>query len=46
MVFEPEFAHLDMARLLKLCLLHDLGEPLHGDVPAGALEQNPNKSAN
>lgn len=45
MVFESEFARLDMARLLKLCVLHDLGEALHGDVPAVALEQNPNKSA-
>lgn len=25
---------IDLARLLKICLIHDLGEALHGDVPA------------
>lgn len=44
MVFESEFAHLDMAKLLKLCVLHDLGEALHGDVPAVVQHQNPHKS--
>jgi putative hydrolase of HD superfamily len=45
MVFESEFAGLDRARLLKLCVLHDLGEALHGDVPAVQQQQNPDKSA-
>lgn len=45
MVFADEFAGLDMARLLKLCVLHDLGEALHGDVPAVEQAQNPGKSA-
>jgi putative hydrolases of HD superfamily len=27
---------LDLARLLKMCVIHDLGEALHGDVPAPA----------
>jgi putative hydrolase of HD superfamily len=30
---------IDLARLLKICLIHDLGEALHGDVPAP--EQTP-----
>jgi putative hydrolase of HD superfamily len=30
---------IDLARLLKICLIHDLGEALHGDVPAP--EQSP-----
>jgi putative hydrolase of HD superfamily len=30
---EPE---LDLARLLRMCLIHDLGEAIRGDVPAPA----------
>ena len=45
MVFESEWATLDTAKLLKLCVLHDLGEALHGDVPAVLQDQTPNKSA-
>jgi putative hydrolase of HD superfamily len=43
MVFADEFAGLDLGRILKLCVLHDLGEALHGDVPAVA-QQQPGKS--
>jgi putative hydrolase of HD superfamily len=45
MVFADEFAGLDIAKLLKLCVLHDLGEALHGDIPAVQQHQNPHKSA-
>ncbi len=30
----PYFPAVDTARLLQLCIVHDLGEALHGDVPA------------
>lgn len=30
------FPEIDLARLLKICLIHDLGEALHGDIPAPA----------
>jgi putative hydrolase of HD superfamily len=30
------FPDIDLARLLKICLVHDLGEALHGDIPAPA----------
>lgn len=33
-LFERELGEIDMLRLLKLCLVHDLGEALSGDVPA------------
>jgi putative hydrolases of HD superfamily len=33
---------LDLARLLKICLIHDLGEAIGGDVPAPA--QHPDAS--
>jgi putative hydrolase of HD superfamily len=33
-VLSDRFPAIDLARLLKICLIHDLGEALHGDVPA------------
>ena len=34
MLFEREMAGCDLLRLLKLCIVHDLGEAISGDVPA------------
>lgn len=34
LLFERDLAGLDMLKLLKLALVHDLGEALSGDVPA------------
>jgi putative hydrolase of HD superfamily len=34
LVVAPEFPELDVARLLKICLVHDLGETIGGDIPA------------
>jgi len=34
LVFEDGLAGLDMLKVLKLCVVHDLGEAIHGDVPA------------
>jgi putative hydrolases of HD superfamily len=31
---EQELPPLDMAKLLKMVIVHDLGEAIHGDVPA------------
>ena len=31
---EPEFEDLDMDRVIRMCLIHDLGEAFTGDVPA------------
>lgn len=33
-VLAPEFSDVDFARLARICLLHDLGEAVSGDVPA------------
>ena len=38
MVFEDQFEGLDRYKILKLCLIHDLGEAIGGDIPAP--EQN------
>ncbi|QNK68565.1 HD domain-containing protein [Variovorax sp. PAMC26660] len=34
MAFEEELAGLDVLKVLKLCVVHDLGEAIHGDIPA------------
>jgi len=44
LVFHPSFPGTDLARLLKICILHDLGEALHGDIPAPAQQAGGAKS--
>jgi putative hydrolase of HD superfamily len=39
MLFEDEYPAIDHHRVLKLCVIHDLGEALHGDIPA--IHQDP-----
>src|SRR3954463_8173972 len=34
LVLRPEFPDVDFARLLKICIVHDLGEAIGGDIPA------------
>ena len=34
LVLGEQFPALDQERLLKLCIVHDLGEAIHGDIPA------------
>ena len=36
MVLYGRAENIDLARLLKMCLIHDLGEAIGGDVPAPA----------
>ncbi|WP_323768807.1 HD domain-containing protein [Antarctobacter sp.] len=45
LLLEKELDGIDLPRLLKLCILHDLGEAISGDIPA--IHQDPavNKSA-
>ena len=45
LVFADEFEGIDMLRLLKLCIVHDLGEALSGDIPAVMQTEGSNKSA-
>jgi 5'-deoxynucleotidase YfbR-like HD superfamily hydrolase len=44
LVFHSSFPETDLARLLKICILHDLGEAIHGDVPAPEQAAGGNKS--
>lgn len=34
MVLRPEFPDVDFGRVMEICVVHDLGEALSGDVPA------------
>src|SRR6266496_4449016 len=34
LVFERSFPGIDIGRLLKICIVHDLGEAIGGDIPA------------
>jgi putative hydrolase of HD superfamily len=34
LVLRPALGDIDFAKLVKICIIHDLGEAIHGDVPA------------
>lgn len=34
MLLEDEFPELDMEKVIRMCLIHDLGEAVTGDIPA------------
>lgn len=44
MVFEDQLPGLDWLKVLKLCIVHDLGEAIHGDIPATEQAASPGKS--
>ena len=44
MVFEDQLGHLDFLKLLKMCVIHDLGEAISGDIPATKQSGKSNKS--
>ncbi|KMW45686.1 HD domain-containing protein [Ralstonia insidiosa] len=43
-VFADALKELDLLKVLQLCVVHDLGEAIHGDVPATHQHAHPNKS--
>ncbi|MBS1102969.1 HD domain-containing protein [Gluconobacter sp. Dm-62] len=45
MTFADQLEGIDLLKLLKICILHDLGEAIHGDVPAISLHASANKAA-
>ena len=40
-VLHPGFPDVDFARLIKICIVHDLGEAIGGDVPAPEQARRP-----
>lgn len=45
MVLHPAFPDVNLERLLKICLIHDLGEAIGGDIPAPEQASRPDKPA-
>jgi putative hydrolases of HD superfamily len=45
LVFAGEFENIDVLRLIKLCIVHDLGEALSGDIPAILQSEGTSKAA-
>jgi putative hydrolase of HD superfamily len=45
LAFADALPGVDTLKLLKLCVVHDLGEALHGDIPAIEQAAHPDKSA-
>lgn len=43
-VFAPAFPEVDLLRLLKICVIHDLGEAINGDIPAIEQTGGPEKA--
>ena len=39
LVLQNQFPGIDFARLIKMCIIHDLGEAISGDIPA--IHQDP-----
>lgn len=44
MVFADQMEAINVLKVLKLCIIHDLGETIHGDIPAIHQDQNLDKT--
>ena len=44
LLFAPHFPQVDLARLLAICIIHDLGEAVSGDISAVLQQGNPPKA--
>ncbi|MBS8261879.1 HD domain-containing protein [Roseibium polysiphoniae] len=44
-LFEVELADVDVLKLLKICVIHDLGEAISGDVPAPSQSSDDGRAA-
>lgn len=44
LVLERHFPEMDFARLIKICIVHDLGEAIHGDISAPEEAKTSDKS--
>ncbi|MBG6502219.1 HD domain-containing protein [Pseudomonas aeruginosa] len=43
LAFEDQLASLDLGKVLRMCVVHDLGEAIHGDIPAVEQAAHPDK---
>src|SRR5512140_3777054 len=44
LTFADKLGHVDIAKVLKLCVIPDLGEAINGDIPAIEHIHSPDKS--
>jgi len=44
LVFAPRFPGIDVGKLLRICIVHDLGEAISGDISAKLQINMPNKA--
>ena len=44
--FADQLPDVDLLKLLKICILHDLGEAVHGDIPAPMQASTADKAEN
>ena len=44
LVLAPHFPGIDLSKLLRICLVHDLGEAISGDISAALQASLPNKA--
>lgn len=44
LVFAPRFPGIDVGKLLRICIVHDLGEAIGGDISAKLQVNMPNKA--
>ena len=44
LLFERNFPDVDIAKLIKICIIHDLGEAIGGDISAVEQQQRPAKT--
>jgi putative hydrolase of HD superfamily len=45
MTFADELAGLDLLKVLRMCVIHDLGEAIHGDIPAVSKDAFPTRAS-
>jgi putative hydrolases of HD superfamily len=45
LLFEKNFPDIDIAKLIKICIIHDLGEAIGGDISAVEQQHRPAKAA-
>lgn len=44
LILEKHFPEVDMSRVIKICIVHDLGEAINGDIPAPFQDDSIEKS--
>jgi putative hydrolase of HD superfamily len=46
LILEEYFPKVDMSRVIKICIVHDLGEAINGDIPVPSQNDSMDKSEN